>query len=156
MSFIDRLFKAEYSVKYFYSEVKNELLSYEGVTDKIKRDCESFYLNNMPISKIDIVNGVLNVYFALDPTLYNVDEYNHENASKKKDFVAVPLKLKVDSTEALRHAKMFVRIIRKRENVKSVSNFIRIDYTKVYTAKESSFKVFKKVFAKKKEKTLED
>ena len=66
------------------------------------------------------------------------------------------LKLKVDSIEALRHAKMFVRIIRKRENVKSVSNFIRIDYTKVYTAKESSFKVFKKVFAKKKEKNLED
>ena len=45
--------------------------------------------------------------------------------------------LKVDSIESLRHAKMFVRIIRKRENIKSVSQFVRIDYVSIYSAKDT-------------------
>ena len=85
----------------------------------------------------------------MDPLVYKVEEYKHENVGKKKEFAAVPLKLKVNSLQSLRHAKMFVRIIRKRENIKSTSNFIRMDYVKVYSAKESSFKMFKKVFDKK-------
>ena len=62
---------------------------------------------------------------------------------------SVPLKLTINSVQSLRHAKMFIRIIRRREGAKAVSNFVRTDYISVYTAKEESFKVFKKVFAKK-------
>lgn len=148
MSFVDELFKSSYGTKQFYSEVKNELLSYEGVVSKIKRDFETFYLNNMPIAKLDVVNGVLYTYFALDPAQYKKEEYHHTTA-KEKEFTSVPLKLKVDSINSLRHAKMFVRIIRKKEGIKFVSNFVRTDYVSVYTAKESSFKLFKKAFVKK-------
>lgn len=155
MSFVDKLFKSEYGTKQFYSEVKNELLSYEGIVSKIKRDYETFYLNNIPVAKFDIVDGKLVVYFALDPTQYKKDEYHHENASNQKVFAPVPLKLVVNSIESLRHAKMFVRIIRKREHIKSVSNFVRTDYVKVYTAKEGTFKLFRKTMAKKDEE-IED
>lgn len=148
MSFVDELFKSSYGTKQFYSEVKNELLSYEGVVSKIKRDFETFYLNNMPIAKLDVVDGVLYAYFALDPAQYKKEEYHHTTA-KEKEFTSVPLKLKVDSINSLRHAKMFVRIIRKKEGIKFVSNFVRTDYVSVYTAKESSFKLFKKAFVKK-------
>jgi len=150
LSFVDELFRSDYSTKNYYSEVKNELLSYEGVVSKIKRDYETFYLNNMPIAKLDVVNGVLQTYFALDPALYKKEEYNHEDVSKQKDFAAVPLHLTVNSIESLRHAKMFVRIIRKKEKIKFASNYIRTDYVKIYTAKDTSFKLFKKVFTKKK------
>ena len=149
MAFVDELFKSNYATKQFYSEVKNELLSYEGIVSKIKRDFETFYLNNIPVAKVDVVDGILYVYFALDPSQYKVEEYKHENVSKEKDFTSVPLKLRVDSISSLRHAKMFVRIIRKREGIKSVSNFIRTDYVSVYSAKESSLSLFKKVFVKK-------
>jgi hypothetical protein len=149
MSFVDELFKSSYGTKQFYSEVKNELLSYDGVVSKIKRDYETFYLNNVPIAKLDVVDGVFYTYFALDPSQYKDEEYGHQNVVKEKDFASVPLKLKVDSITSLRHAKMFVRIIRKREGIKSVSNFIRTDYVKIYTAKDNSFKLFKKAFVKK-------
>ncbi len=155
MSFVDKLFKSAYGTKQFYSEVKNELLSYEGIVSKIKRDYETFYLNNIPVAKFDIVDGNLFVYFALDPTQYKVEEYHHENASDQKVFSSVPLKLIVNSIESLRHAKMFVRIIRKREGIKAVSNFVRTDYVKVYTAKEGTFKIFRKTMAKKGEE-IED
>ena len=149
LSFVDKLFKSSYGTKQIYSEVKNELLSYAGIVSKIKRDYETFYLNNVPIAKLNIIDGNLITYFALDPTQYKSEEYNHVDASKEKDFSAVPLKLIVTSIESLRFAKMFIRIIRKREGIKTVSNFIRTDYVSVYTAKEESFKLFKKVFVKK-------
>lgn len=152
MSFVDELFKADKAVKEYYSEIKNELLSYEGVSSKIKRDFETFYLHNLPIARLDIEKGTLYAFYALDPTVYKVEEYKHENVSKKKEFAVVPLKLKVNSLQSLRHAKMFVRIIRKRENIKSVSNFVRMDYARVYSAKESTFKLFKKVFIKRSKK----
>ena len=132
-----------------YSEVKNELLSYEGVVSKIKRDYETFYLNDMPIVKLDVIDGILYAFFALDPTQYKVEEYGHKDVSKDREYRSVPLKLTINSVQSLRHAKMFIRIIRRREGAKAVSNFVRTDYISVYTAKEESFKVFKKVFAKK-------
>jgi len=148
LSFVDKLFKSEYGTKQFYSEVKNELLSYEGIASKVRRDYETFYLNNIPVAKFDVVEGSLFVYFALDPTLYKTSEYGHSSAAKEKDFSSVPLKLKVDSVESLRCAKMFVRIIRKRESIKAVSNFVKTDYAKLYTVKNSSLSKFKKTFSK--------
>ena len=81
--------------------------------------------------------------------------WNNIFNKKEKEYSAVPLKLRVDSIESLRHAKMFVRIIRKHEGVKSVSNFIRTDYVSVYTAKEDTLKMFKKAFVKKGTKEYE-
>ena len=156
MSFVDELFKSSYGTKQIYSEIKNELLSYEGVVSKIKRDFETFYLNNIPIAKLDVVKGTLYAYFALDPSQYKKEEYKHTDVSKEKDFATVPLKLTVKTLEALRHAKMFVRIIRKREGIKAVSNFIRTDYVSVYTAKENTFSLFKKAFVKKGTKEYEE
>ena len=157
LSFVDKLFRSDIITKQYYSDVKNELLSYEGVVSKIKRNFETFYVNNVPIAKFDVDNGELQVYFALDPVQYRKEEYGHKNVSRNKDFVAVPLKLTVNSIESLRHAKMFVRIIRKREKLKFSSTFIRNDYVAVYTAKDRSFSMFKKSKVKRGSKeSLED
>lgn len=156
MSFVDELFKSSYGTKQLYSEIKNELLSYEGIVSKIKRDFETFYLNNIPVAKLDVVKGTLIVYLALDPNQYKKEEYKHVDVSKEKDFASVPLKLTVKTLESLRHAKMFVRIIRKREGIKAVSNFIRTDYVDIYTAKEDTFSLFKKAFVKKGTKEYEE
>ncbi len=158
MAFVDELFRSSYETKQYYSEVKNELLSYEGIVHKIKRDYETFYLNNVPVAKLDVVDGVLYAYFALDPNQYKEESYHQQKVnSKDKDFGSVPMKLKIDSINDLRNAKMFVRIIRRKEGLKFISNFVRVDYVAVYTAKEDTFKLFKKAFVKKGSKEyLED
>ncbi len=149
LSFVDKLFRSTEETKQYYSDIKNELLSYEGIVSKIKRDYETFYLNNMPVAKMNVVDGLLQVYFALDPSIYRKEEYHHVDVSGEKDFVATPLKLVIATIDDLRNAKMFVRIIRKSEGLKFVSNFVRTDYVKVYTSRDNAFKVFKKVFVKK-------
>ena len=60
-----------------------------------------------------------------------------------------PLRINVNSLETLRHAKVFIRIIRKKEKLEAVTGFVRIDYEKFYTLKENFIpKIFKNVFTK--------
>lgn len=156
MSFVDELYRSDQDTKQYYSDIKNELLSYDGVVSKIKRDYETFYYNNIPIARMDVVGGILQAYFALDPNQYDSNEYKHKDVSKEKENAAIPLLIIVKSFEDLRNAKMFVRIIRRKEKLKSVSNFVRTDYVKIYTAKEGTFSVFKKNFVKKGSKESEE
>ena len=65
--------------------------------------------------------------------------------SKFEEHAHTPLRIDVNTTESLRHAKVFIRILRRKENLKSLTSFVRIDYEKFYTLKENFIpKMFKK------------
>ena len=87
----------------------------------------------------------------LDPDKYDKNQYNHRNMSKFDCHAKTPLRIDVNTTETLRHAKVFIRIIRKKENLKAVSSFVKVDYEKFYTLKENVFpRLFKKMFTSNK------
>lgn len=148
-TFIERIYAADSELKYYYSEVKNELLSYEGVTHSIDRKFEIFYHGTKQIAKLSICNGILRLYVDLEPQKYDKRQYNQRDMSNFKCHEKTPLRINVNSLETLRHAKVFIRIIRKKEKLDAVSGFVRIDYEKFYTLKENFFpKMFKNVFTK--------
>jgi predicted transport protein len=133
--------------------VKNELLSYEGITHSVDRKYEVFYHGTRTVAKLSICNGILRLYVNLDPQRYDKRQYNHRDMSKFECHEKTPLRINVNSLEALRHAKVFIRIIRKKERLESVSGFVRIDYEKFYTLKENFIpKIFKGMFNKEKNK----
>lgn len=146
-SFIDRIYAADSDLKYYYSEVKNELLSYAGISHTVDRKYEVFYHGTRQVAKLSICNGVLRLYVNLDPDKYDKSQYNHRDMSKFECHAKTPLRIDVNTTETLRHAKVFIRIIRKKENLKAVSSFVKVDYEKFYTLKENVFpRLFKKMF----------
>ncbi|MBR3891281.1 MAG: hypothetical protein IKJ30_04330 [Bacilli bacterium] len=148
-TFIERIYAADSELKYYYSEVKNELLSYEGITHSIDRKFEIFYHGTKQIAKLSICNGILRLYVDLEPQKYDKRQYNQRDMSNFKCHEKTPLRINVNSLETLRHAKVFIRIIRKKEKLDAVSGFVRIDYEKFYTLKENFFpKMFKNVFTK--------
>ena len=152
-SFIERIYAANSELKYYYSEVKNELLSYEGITHSVDRKYEVFYHGTRTVAKLSICNGILRLYVNLDPQKYDKRQYNHRDMSKFECHEKTPLRINVNSLETLRHAKVFIRIIRKKERLESVSGFVRIDYEKFYTLKENFIpKIFKGMFNKGKNK----
>ena len=145
-SFIDRIYAANSELKYYYSEVKNELLSYEGITHSVDRKYEVFHHGSRQIAKLSICNRILRLYVNLDPEKYDKEQYNHRNMSQFECHSRTPLRINVDSADSLRHAKIFIRILRKKENLKAVTSFAKIDYEKFYTLKENIFpKIFKKM-----------
>ena len=149
-NFIDRIYAASSELKKYYSEVKNELLAYEGVMHTVDRKYELFYHGPRQIAKLSICNNVLRLYVNLAPEKYDKDQYKHRDMSKFECHARTPLRLDVNTQEGLRHAKVFIRILRKKENLKASTEFARIDYEKFYTLKENVFpKLFKKMFNKK-------
>ena len=155
-NFIDRIYASDSELKYYYSEVKNELLSYEGVIHTVDRKYEVFYHGPRQIAKLSICNNVLKLYVHLDPEKYDKSHYNHRDMSKFECHARTPLRIDVNTAEALRHAKVFIRILRKKENLKASTSFVRIDYEKFYTLKENFIpKLFKKMFIGDKDKRRE-
>lgn len=153
-SFIDRIYAADSELKYYYSEVKNELLSYSGVKHTVDRKYEVFHHGTRQIAKLSICNGVLKLYVNLDPDKYDKKLYNHRDMSKLECHAKTPLRIDVNTAESLRHAKVFIRILRKKENLKTETSFVRIDYEKFYTLKETFLpRIFKKMASKNKKKT---
>lgn len=152
-NFIDRIYAADSELKYYYSEVKNELLSYAGVAHTVDRKYEVFYHGTRQIAKLSICNNILRLYVNLPPEKYDKNQYKHKDMSKFECHARTPLRIEVNTMESLRNAKVFIRILRKKENLKTQTNFVRIDYEKFYTLKENIFpKLFKKMFSSNKAK----
>ena len=152
-NFIDRIYAADSELKYYYSEVKNELLSYDGVMHTVDRKYEVFYHGPRQIAKLSICNNILRLYINLPPEKYDKNLYKHKDMSKFECHARTPLRLDVDSEEALRNAKVLIRILRKKEKLQSFTGFVKIDYEKFYTLKEYAIpKFFKKIFSADKTK----
>ncbi len=75
-SFQAKIIQAEPKVQDFYTDVKNLLLSNEGVKSKVLWDYDDFVYNKKSIAKLEVVNDTLNVYLALDPIDYEDSTYN--------------------------------------------------------------------------------
>lgn len=65
--FMARLIQSEDIVKKYYTEIKNELLSYEGVKSREAWNHESFSAGRTMLAKISIRGKTLALYVALDP-----------------------------------------------------------------------------------------
>lgn len=75
-SFQAKIIQAEPKVQDFYTDVKNLLLSNEGVKSKVLWDYDDFVYNKKSIAKLEVVDDTLNVYLALDPIDYEDSTYN--------------------------------------------------------------------------------
>lgn len=75
-SFQAKIIQAEPKVQDLYTDVKNLLLSNEGVKSKVLWDYDDFIYNKKSIAKLEVVNDTLNVYLALDPIDYEDSSYN--------------------------------------------------------------------------------
>ena len=66
-SFLSRYIQSEPYIQDYYTEIKNELLSYKGVKARTSWSKESFKRGRAHIAKIDVKGKALYLYLALDP-----------------------------------------------------------------------------------------
>jgi hypothetical protein len=67
--FLSRYIQASERVQDYYTQIKNELLSYKGVKSRVSWARESFKKGNLPMVRIDVKKKSLYLYFPLDQTL---------------------------------------------------------------------------------------
>ncbi len=107
-SFAERLTEADEQLKENYAELKQLLLSYEDVKDRLSKPCESFRLGRKLLVKMLIRGKTLKVYLALDPKAYEESKFNHKDVGDKKSFAEVPLLMRVRSPRSVKRTAFLI------------------------------------------------
>ena len=104
-SFLSRYIQAEPYIQDYYTEIKNELLSYKGVKPRLSWSKESFKCGRTHIAKMDVKGKALYLYLALDPTA--LDAKYHAIQAKGD----CPTLIKIKSERKKKYAIDLIRML---------------------------------------------
>ncbi len=110
MSFDMRLRVADDDTKTFYSDIKNELLSY-GIHDRISRHRENFNQGRINICRMVINGKTLKVYLAVDPESIDKRYFHHTDVGHRKGLIELPTMINVRSKVAARKVKELITLM---------------------------------------------
>lgn len=104
-SFEAKLIQGDEKLKEYYSQLKNELLSYRKVTARRSWQHEAFRRGRTTVAKLAIRGKTLRIYLALDPMLYEESKYLVEDASEHAKYAKTPLLYRIKNDRRCRYAK---------------------------------------------------
>ena len=135
-AFENKVLGASNKTKYFYSEIKNAIMSYKFVKCKTSNAGDSFRQGSNLIARITLNNNKLRLHLCLNPKAYSVKLYNHYSLKNVAQYQEVPFTLELNSRKDLLNAtklvqdamasKYVIELDKKREYV---------DYAAMYTLK---------------------
>lgn len=94
-SFEAKLIQSDGLAQDFYTDIKNELLGYKGVSSRVSWDNDTFSYGRDILAKVDIENGNVLLYLALDCDEYADSRYVFKDASSNSKYTYTPLKLTI-------------------------------------------------------------
>ena len=107
-SFECKIRQSEEEVKYFYSVLKNEMLSYGKVHSTLSWNGDRYNFGRETVAKV-VVNGkTLCLYLALDPDKYPVTKYHQKDVGGVKAYEGTPMMVKIKSGMGLKKALTLV------------------------------------------------
>ena len=137
-TFTEKLLASDVKFKNYYNRIKNNILSYIGVKDKIYKNNESFYIYGGTVIKIKISCKTLRYYFNLEPELYNPAVMRIRNAGNMKAYANLPLLLSVKSENDIESAIILIKDVMKKYRTAENKNFELRDYVKEFSDKQIS------------------
>ena len=151
-SFTAKLIQSEYAVKEWYSVIKNEILSYEKVRDRMSWKRESFRRGRKCVARITMRGRTLCLYLALDASDYANTKYRVESAAAGRANADTPCMFRIKSARRVKYAKDLIRDVMAkfelaqtgRESVNYVTdsdtteNLIRLGLIKVTGAENNA------------------
>ena len=102
-SYTARLIQADDAIKDFYNGIRNEVLSYIGVKERVSWNYHSFNVGRRQFAKINANTKSLILYLALDPGEVS-EKYNFRDVSEKKRYASVPVRYKITGSRSYRYA----------------------------------------------------
>ena len=106
-SYTANLIQSNPTIKEYYNEIKNYILSFKGVKARISWRSESYKKGRIQLFKMKIRGKMICLYCALDPSEYDSAKYFHQ-VSDAKAYAAVPMMVKIKSDRGLKRAKELV------------------------------------------------
>lgn len=114
-SFLARYIQASEQVQDYYTQIKNELLSYKGVKARASWSRESFKKGNRPMLRIDVKKKSLYMYIALNKEKLEGMKYHFTDVSEKSYGKDYPILFKVSGDRKKKHAIELIRMLAEQE-----------------------------------------
>ena len=103
-SFLAKYIQADDAVKEWYSQIKNELMSYEKVHSRLSWRRESFRYGRNIVARLAMRGKTLCLYLPIDPNKYADSDYRVEDASDVAAYVDTPCVYRVRSDQRMEYA----------------------------------------------------
>lgn len=110
-SFEAKVIQANEDLKGRYSELKNYILSYIGVTEKTSWKRESFKLGNKNVAAFAISGKTLCLFLALDPEQFVGTKYAVENMTGRRNSGSTPAMYRIKGDRRTAYAKQLIDIM---------------------------------------------
>ena len=138
-SFTARIIQADDALKARYSELKNYILKYKGVKNRISWKRETYSLGRNTVAMFTVRGKTLCLYLAADPTRFDNTKYNVENLSETASRRKTPLLFRVKSDRRTAYAKQLIDIV-MQERGAVITDRRPVDYTSPYRSNDALVK----------------
>lgn len=127
-TFLGRIKKASPELKQVFNIVKNEIMKYSSVSNKLTNFYDSFYLGRKLICKLSLTSKKLKVYLAVDPAKYPERQFPHKDVSEKKAHARTPYYTMVRSQLSVRRINKVITDLMEEQKVLINPNYKVVDY----------------------------
>lgn len=131
-SFTAKLIQSDDRVKNYYSEIKNCLLSYSNVKNRMSWKWESFRIGRKTIAKIRMRGKTLSLVLALDPTQFENTKYLVESVADIASYADTPSLYRIKNDRRLQYAKELIEKLLTEEGVEVDADVATVDYAKEF------------------------
>ena len=122
-----KLMYAPMDVKEQYSLIKNHLLSYTGVTNRISGNKETFRKSGM-LAQIKLVSNKLNVYLNVIPEPFISEGYKVKNVGDTKQYEETPLHIKITNEKSIKEFVDILEVMMTSKGINKKQRFKEINY----------------------------
>ena len=127
-SFTAKICQLNNETKEWYSELKNELLSYERIKDRMSWKRESFRIGRLTLARLAVRGKTLCLLLAVEPISYNGTKYTVEDVSNVESTADTPTLYRIKSARRLKYAKEMLEGIMKEVKTYKKPDFEAKDY----------------------------
>ncbi len=127
-TFIEKFANMSDDVKQIYNIVKNELMKYKGISNRMTNYYDCFYLGRKQIAKLSLTSKKIKVYLAADPSKYPERQFPHKDVSAKKAHVRTPYYTMIKSQLSVKRINKVIADVMDEANVIVNDSYEPVDY----------------------------
>ncbi len=140
-SFIARIIQADDELKARYSELKNHILSYKNVYNKITWKREAFYSDKRTCVATFAIRGkTLCLFLAVDPSKFDGTKYKVENRAHKRPHAKMPTMYRIRSDRSTKFAKEMINIVFAEGGLQENADYVPTNFRPSYKSTENLIK----------------
>lgn len=129
-SFTAKLIQSDNEVKSYYSALKNELLSYDGIKTRMSWKGEAFYCGRKTYAKLSIRGKCVCLFLALNANDYAETKYKVDDMSEVAAYEKIPCLYRIKNDRRLKYSADLIATA--MDGRKKLDGYTETDYAKQY------------------------